>query len=421
MIMYRDSDFLIFLNVLAILGLSLLFAREAMQERIQSFTFFDYLLTVFLYPLQFAISGLYALGIIKKSVRTGESKVWTKYVKGIIMAAPFLVVFTLLFMSADAMFNNFVNRTIHLSIPATFIPQMFIIGIISIGVLGALAHIFGFINTTINSFIPRKAFSNDNPVDRTIESAVFLSLIAALFLLFIGFQATYLFGGVVNILQNGMTYAQYARQGFWELLVVAFITLLLLLALDKYSLKSLQNRKWWFTFPSLIIIAEVLVIIISAFKRLMLYQSVYGMTTLRLYVSGTIVLLGVIFVILLVKFVMHKSSAFFMLGVLLSLISALIVFNLINPDKLIADTNIKRYNEGQQIDIYYLSNLSADAVPSLLTVYDKFSEEEKTELNYTMTDKRMDLEFSKKDWQSYNISREKALKLLQSKFNYIRD
>ncbi len=431
MAIVRDSDFLIFLNVGAILGLSLLLVREVMKENIRSFTIVDYIITVVIYPLQFLVSGLVALGIMKKLNRTSSSRKWTKYLKGVLMAAPFLILFTALFMSADLMFKNFVDSTIHLSLPETTLPQIFLIGFISVAAFGVFAHTFGFITSTINSFIPRgkkiagstadESVQNISDItpnrapDRTIESAVFLGLIATLFLIFIGFQVTYLFGGVVNIAQNGFTYAEYARKGFWELLVVALSTLLVLLAVDKYSSRA-ANRKLWFTFPSVVIILEVLVIIVSAFKRLMLYQSAYGMTTLRLYVSGTIILLGVIFIILLVKFVTNKTSAFFMFGVLLSLISALVVYNVINPDKLIVDNNIARYNRGEEIDTYYLSQLSTDAVPSLVNVYDKLSQDQKEEMYYLLHERKLDLQQSQHNWQSYNVSRVKALKDLSAKF-----
>jgi two-component system sensor histidine kinase BaeS len=127
----------------------------------------------------------------------------------------------------------------------------------------------------------------------------------------------------------------------------------------------------------MVIIAEILVIIFSAFKRLTLYIDTYGMTELRFYVSGFIGFLGIIFILLAVKFIFEKKENFFTFATLLTMIIFLIGVNLINPDAYIAKQNLTRFDQTGKIDALYLMNLSPDAVPEMIAVYGKLSTEDK--------------------------------------------
>ena len=71
-----------------------------------------------------------------------------------------------------------------------------------------------------------------------IESSILLGSVNVLFFIFIFVQLTYLFGGESNISVQGFSYAQYARRGFFELIAVAIVSLLLLLTTEKYIAKK---------------------------------------------------------------------------------------------------------------------------------------------------------------------------------------
>src|SRR3954451_13472185 len=61
------------------------------------------------------------------------------------------------------------------------------------------------------------------------EWALPLGVLDVLFVAFVAVQATVLFGGHRHVLETeGLTYAEYARQGFWQLLWVSALTLLVL-------------------------------------------------------------------------------------------------------------------------------------------------------------------------------------------------
>jgi hypothetical protein len=229
---------------------------------------------------------------------------------------------------------------------------------------------------------------------------------------FIGFQVTYLFGGETNIVNTGFTYAEYARRGFWELLWVAVMSLVVLLASEKYAgVQSKKDKR--FMIPALLLIVEVIVVITSAFKRLSLYIDTYGMTELRFYVAGFIILLLVLFILLAVKFIKSKREEFFTFATLLSVVTFLIVINIVNPHAFIIKVNIEQFNQTGKLDADYVGRLSADAVSGKVELYKKLEGNDKEILRGLLQKQKERLQESSSDWRSSNYSRNQALKLLQ--------
>lgn len=416
---FRDNDFLTFLNVLAIFGLLLILARSLSKENILNFGIVDYIASVVVWPFKYLRNAFITLGFIGKNIKGTSTGGWKPVVVGFLVAIPVLLFFGALFSSADLAFRAFLDNFLSFNIPDTLIPRAIVLVITFIASLGSLTYVFDIPSKYTSMYVTfnkkDEGVGDKSLPDRKVEVMVFLSLIAALFLLFIVFQINYLFGGAVNIESNGFTYAEYARQGFWELLVVAFTTLLILLGVDAVMKKS-GKRLASFILPSLFITLEVMIIIVSAFKRLMLYQSTYGMTELRLYVAGFIILLAVVFVILAAKLIWKKEHKFFAFGTLLSLILFIVSFNLLNPDKYIAQKNIDRFHATGKIDVVYLGTLSADAVPEIISVYDELNDEDKLLVVNSMISKKELLSIGDSDWTSYNISRKKAIVELYKKF-----
>lgn len=414
-VMVRDNGFLSFLNILATLGLLLLAIRSVMRERVIDFRLPDYLKTIFWLPFKILRRSLEAISLLFRPGQNSPAGRRTSVIKGIVMALPFLVIFGLLFASADAAFKQFFTSIFTFTIPDTVFGHLvFIVGpfVISLGVWALL-----FINSATKKSAPITESTTSLPVgSRSLETSIFLWLIAALFLVFIIFQVAYLFGGAANITAAGFTYAEYARRGFWELLIVAFITLLLLLVTDFYTQRSLPRLKW-FTLPSLVLIGEIFIIMTSSFKRLMLYQSAYGLTTLRLYVAGFIIFLAVIFALLALKLWREKRDSFFALGALLAMIAFLLSFNLLNPDNFITRQNVARFGQTGAIDMEYLASLrSADAVPALLDVYGRLPKEVQEPLFGSLEMITQRLEKDATHWESFNISRRAALIQLREEF-----
>jgi len=109
-----------------------------------------------------------------------------------------------------------------------------------------------------------------------------LGSLILLFTVFIAVQYRYLFEGAsLAGLVPGLTYAEYARRGFFELVVVAAFTLPLLLIADWLFVAPGRAARSIFRVMNLMLLCLVFLVLVSAFRRMSLYQQEYGLTELR--------------------------------------------------------------------------------------------------------------------------------------------
>ena len=324
------------------------------------------------------------------------------------MAIPILIIFSILFSQADLAFSRFINSFVTITISKHTIQYLVLLFFAFVASLSFISYIFipGKIEGAVSDERPPVTLDSG----RGMEVLIFLGLISVLFLVFIGFQITYLFGGETNIVNAGFTYAEYARRGFWELLTVGILSLLILLASEKHARAESKDKK--FLIPALIMIAEVIIVIASAFKRLSLYIDVYSLTELRFYAAGFIILLLVLFILLAVKLIKAKREHFFTFGTLLSAIAFLVIVNIMNPDAFIARSNLKQYGRIDKIDVLYVGKLSADATLEKIKLYEKIEGEDKKALRELFQNQKDRLQKNNTNWRSANVSRIRALRLL---------
>jgi Domain of unknown function (DUF4173) len=164
-------------------------------------------------------------------------------------------------------------------------------------------------------------------------------------------------------------------------------------------------------------IGLLFVIVASALQRMYLYQQEFGLTELRLYT--TIFMLWISAVLIwFVLTVLRDRRERFAFGALLAGFAAIFAINAMNPDALIATTNIDRMEQGKRFDAYYLTTLSADAVPvlvdSLPEIGDKVLWKDHTveqDLVYRWHTKRP-------DWRTWNLGRARARQAIKT---YLED
>src|SRR5919206_568124 len=120
-----------------------------------------------------------------------------------------------------------------------------------------------------------------------VEIGIVLALVDLLFLAFVVVQFRYLFGGRALVeARTHLTYAEYARHGFFELVVVAALVLPLLLLADWALRRERRRDHRIFAVLAATLVVLLLAVVASAFERLRLYQQVYGLTELRVYATG---------------------------------------------------------------------------------------------------------------------------------------
>jgi hypothetical protein len=198
-----------------------------------------------------------------------------------------------------------------------------------------------------------------------VEWALPLAVLDALFLAFVAVQLTVLFGGNDHVLKTaGLTYAEYARQGFWQLIAAAALTLVVVKGATLVAQPRTTTEERTLQLLLGLLCALTLVVLASALHRLTLYVDAFGFTRPRLAAEGFILWLGGTFAILLLLGALRRTASF-PRTVLAWTASALVAFSIANPDARIADRNVERWRNTGRLDVGYVSTLSADAVPAL--------------------------------------------------------
>jgi hypothetical protein len=200
---------------------------------------------------------------------------------------------------------------------------------------------------------------------RRVDWALPVGTVVSLFAVFVAVQATVLFGGGGHVLRtSGLTYAEYARTGFWQLSTVTVLTLLVIaMAARGASRVSAADRAWLRLLLGGLAVLS-LVIVASALTRMWTYEQAYGFTRLRVLVSVCEMWLGVVFVLVLLAGIRLRAP-WLPRAIVGTAVAALLGVAAVNPDGFIAERNVVRYDTTHRIDVDYLSQLSADAVPAL--------------------------------------------------------
>ena len=317
--------------------------------------------------------------------------------RGLILAAPLVFLFGALFVAADSVFQDYVKNAV---------PNL---GDLWLHI--ALIAVFAW----ASAGLVREYLVKPKPVDASMEPwfrlgatemTVVLALLDLLFLAFVLVQLRYLFGGASLVEERThLTYAEYARHGFFELVTVAALVLPLLLLADWVRTRGRAGRDRLFQVLAGALILLLFVVMASALQRMRLYQREYGLTELRVYTTGTMLWLAVVFVWTAAT-ILRGRRDLFAIGALVSGFAAILAVNVLNPDALIARTNLNRPN----LDLPYLMQLSDDATPELVkalpTVDPKLRDQLAFELSYRQRPGQ--------DWRTWNVSRHRAQKALEN-------
>lgn len=186
-----------------------------------------------------------------------------------------------------------------------------------------------------------------------------LTLLCALYALFAAVQFEYLFGGAETAAMEG-GWAEYARSGFSQLVLVTAVNLcaLLLCALRCGRCRAVRAL-------CLLLASLTAVILASAFWRMRLYILAYGLSVLRAMTLWAMAFILCCLALACVK-VLRPSFRFWPWFAAIGL-AGWIAFNLANVDARVADWNVDAYLSGglETVDCEYLAGLSPDVLPAL--------------------------------------------------------
>ena len=292
---------------------------------------------------------------------TGRGRIGAPSARGVAVVAVSVVlalVFGGLFAAADPAFAHVIGNVV---------PEFSASDVVARVAVGVLAAAFVLIGGYVVRFAPRLDAMAPRPM-RALPSwewALPLSVLNVVFIAFVAVQATVLFGGHAHVLETeGLTYAEYARQGFWQLLWVSALTLLVLSAVIRVAGRTSPGERRLLRILVGTLCLTSVVVVISAIHRMWLYQQAYGFSTERLMVITIELWLGAVFVLIAVAGI-RMTARWLPRAVLVAGAMALLGLAAINPERLIAERNIDRYEQTGSLDTDYLLGLSPDVEPAL--------------------------------------------------------
>lgn len=293
----------------------------------------------------------------------GSRDRWAPVVRTTLIAVGLLVVFGALFAGADAAFADLLGG---------LAPEMSVgdgplrLLLFVLGLLGALAAA----RTAAAPWRWDRIRSTPGKARGRVEWALPLIVLNLLFAVFNAVQLTVLFGGYDTVLQEtGLSYAEYARQGFWQLLWATLLTLAVIGLALRWAPRGMQGDRNLVRAVLGALCALTLIVVVSALRRMDLYVDAYGLTRLRISVAGVELWLGLVIVLIMVAGARGLSGqrgvGRLPRAVTATAAAGVLAFGFLSPDGLVARQNVERYERTGKIDLPYLLRLSADAVPAL--------------------------------------------------------
>lgn len=284
--------------------------------------------------------------------------------RGLLLAVPLLFIFGTLLSSADAIFESTLTSmfdkagNVSLASPAR--------------VLVWLALLTGWLRLWLmapksNAPVPKSWFGST-------ELLVALGSVNVMLMGFLGIQIRYLFGDTSAVTALGLSYAEYARKGFFEL--SACIALILPLVLTAYrASETHKDAKLRLLGGGLIFSAGGLAI--SAFQRMLLYIEAFGMSIERFYAASGILVAMTVLAWAAWACLRPKPVAWLLTRQTVTVLLVLGFLSLYNVEASVARFNLERGQRTQEsVDFNFLGGLSSDVLPVLEEYYPRLGPEE---------------------------------------------
>jgi len=354
------------------------------------------------------IAGVVALGWLLRragadgfySRRSGRLGRVAPVARGLLIALPVVAGFSLLLASADAVFGRALDDALHLPVDVGDLAGR---GLFSVAaawlIAGPLALAVGLSNALAAPAAPPEPGANGRPIEpdpgsadpspdraatlRRVGVTETLVVMAAVDLLFAAFavvQVVFLFGGADTLAAIDMTYSDYARQGYFQLVGVVALAGLLLVGAHE-----VVGRTRVFLAGALALLALTAVILASAAFRLALYQGAYGWTELRFFVAASIAWLGLCVgwaaALLLrdrMRWLPHALAG--------SAIAVTLAVSALGPQQFVTHQNVARVLDPSLVapggyagfDVDYVLTLGDDAIPELTAALDRLPSYERS-------------------------------------------
>jgi len=275
-----------------------------------------------------------------------DKAIYKRIILGVLATLPFVLIFTLLFTSADSLYSKFLStiftNNFNFSFSYLFSVPLYFTLYLSI-------FVYGLSNSTNSSSLS---------ISKKIDSLIIGILLWSLNLLFLSFVALKIPFLLEGSLPKSINIANFAREGFFELMLVMAIVSAIFLFIFRYDNSKKIN------FLLALLLFQTIIIGIVSLKKIYLYHNLMGATVLRNYVEWFDY-----FLILILLFAILSTLKGFKYSTFLNFLIALatisfVAISSVNIDALVAKENILKFkNNPNKLDKKMLQELSIDALP----------------------------------------------------------
>ncbi len=267
---------------------------------------------------------------------------------GVCIAIPLLVVIISLLCTADAVFKQFIVDLLE-----------------RINLKSIIGFLLTFIAVWFGAYCAFRYLGKRKIPETVTDTRKFeplvaitvLSLISIVYLFFSIIQILFLFWGGMQ-LPESYTFAEYAREGFFQLLFVCILNVAIVLFVRSFFRKSIVLN----IFLAVISCCTYIMIASSAFRMFMYVQN-YNLTFLRILVFWGLALIALLLAGILIQ-IFYEKFPLFRYGLVVVCVCYL-ALSFSHPDYWIAKYNLSQmeYMSEDNMDYTYLSKLSSDAAP----------------------------------------------------------
>ena len=310
---------------------------------------------VFSRPLSRYGDGVRSLGVLFRNRTAGKNI--GLVILGLVAAVPLTLVVLALLMSSDDIFSDTIESFIG------SLPKMN--GTVILHAIMAVPvslYLFGMLSSSCDRHEPYSDALPSYRIVPTVLGCTMVTPICLFYLVYMITQFSYITAAFGGALPENYSYSEYARQGFFELCVIAVINLFTIVLMQCFMKRDEYDRK---TAPlkvyTTVIASFTLMLIASAISKMVLYISELGMTPLRIYTSWFMAVLAIVFIVIIImQFV--RLPVWKVLFCAFTVMMALLCFS--NVDGMIADYNVSAYQSGalERVDISLLEELGDAAI-----------------------------------------------------------
>ena len=323
---------------------------------------------------------------------------------GILVSIPLVIIIVSLLCQADAVFKEAVDRLLEL------IDLENIIGVL-------LTVILTFVGAYANvRYLDEKSIriqDKEHHVYEPVLAITVTSIITVIYLFFCGIQVVYLTFGNYLTLPDGYTYAEYAHEGFYELLTVCILNLIIVLVASYFFGENTVLK----VILTVICVCTYIMLISSAY-RMFLYVREYDLTKLRVYVLYGLFVLAILLVGVII-YIYRETFPLFRYGIAI-LTGAIIILVYSHPAILIAKYNIYQMTDRHStVDIRHLCELGTDAIPVILDNFDELYEYELAHSKKGPDERRKEFEMDDDYYEYYDEYRnwDEMYRFIQNNFD----